>query len=77
MFRRSVFEAFLVSMLSFLLPLSQYYFIGLSPMICDGDGVEYVVWSLFLNYCRCVGLLVVLSVNCVLLFGFFVYLAGI
>jgi len=36
-----------------------------------------VVWSLFLNYCRCVGVLVVLSVNCVLLFGFFVYVAGI
>ncbi|QCE07851.1 hypothetical protein DEO72_LG9g2871 [Vigna unguiculata] len=40
--RRNVFEAFLLSMLSFLLPLSQYYFIGLSPMICDSDGVEYV-----------------------------------
>ncbi|QCD85636.1 mitochondrial inner membrane protease subunit 1 [Vigna unguiculata] len=41
--RRSVFEAFLLSMLSFLLPLSQYCFIGLSPIICDDDGVEYVV----------------------------------
>jgi len=71
------FKHFYFQCCLFLLPLSQYNFIGLSAITCDGDGVGHVVWSLFLNYCRCVGVLVVLSVNCVLLFGFFVYVAGI
>ncbi|QCD95842.1 hypothetical protein DEO72_LG6g539 [Vigna unguiculata] len=52
---KSKFEGDIESDLWAIVDESQYYFIGLSPIICDNDGVEDVVWSLFLNCCRCLG----------------------